>query len=79
LIYLRSNKLISLQLALRNILLANQISTGGSDSAGFSERAMVGMTVKYAVIVVSSIPVLILYPFIQKYFIKGIMIGAIKG
>lgn len=79
LIYLRSNKLISLQLALRNILLANQISTGGSDSAGFSERAMVGITVKYAVIVVSSIPVLILYPFIQKYFIKGIMIGAIKG
>lgn len=79
LIYLRSNKLISLQLVLRNILLANQISTGGTDSAGFGERAMVGVTVKYAVIVVSSIPVLILYPFIQKYFIKGIMVGAIKA
>jgi putative aldouronate transport system permease protein len=79
LIYLRSNKLVNLQLVLRNILMANEISTGGNDSSGFGERAMIGVTVKYAVIVVSSIPVLILYPFIQKYFIKGIMVGAIKG
>lgn len=79
LIYLRSNEKISLQLALRNILLANQISSGGSDSGGFGEVAKVGLTVKYAVIIVSSIPVMILYPFIQKYFVKGVMIGAIKG
>ncbi|EMS69204.1 carbohydrate ABC transporter permease [Ruminiclostridium cellobioparum] len=79
LIYLRSNERISLQLALRNILLANQISSGGSDSGGFGEVAKVGLTVKYAVIIVSSIPVMILYPFIQKYFVKGVMIGAIKG
>ncbi len=79
LIYLRSTKRASLQLVLRNILLANQISTGGSDSAGFGERAMIGVTVKYAVIIVSSVPVIILYPFIQRYFIKGIMVGAIKG
>lgn len=79
LIYLRSNSRISLQLALRNVLLANQISTGGSDSSGFGERAMIGLTVKYAVIVVSSIPVIIMYPFIQKYFVKGVMVGAIKG
>jgi putative aldouronate transport system permease protein len=79
LIYLRSNKLESLQLVLRNILMANQISTGGNDSSGFGERAMIGVTIKYAVIVVSCIPVMILYPFIQKYFIKGIMVGAIKG
>jgi putative aldouronate transport system permease protein len=79
LIYLRSGKRASLQLVLRNILLANQISTGGSDSAGFGERAMIGVTVKYAVIIVSSVPVIVLYPFIQRYFIKGIMVGAIKG
>jgi putative aldouronate transport system permease protein len=79
LIYLRSSQRASLQLVLRNILLANQISTGGSDSAGFGERAMIGVTVKYAVIIVSSVPVIILYPFIQRYFIKGIMVGAIKG
>jgi ABC-type glycerol-3-phosphate transport system permease component len=76
LIYLRSSSNISLQLALRNILLANQIS-GGGDS--FGEMVKIGITVKYAVIVVSSLPVVILYPFIQKYFIKGIMVGAIKG
>ena len=77
LIYLRSSSLISLQLALRNILLANQITGGGQES--FGEMAKIGLTVKYAVIVVSSLPVVILYPFIQKYFIKGVMIGAIKG
>ena len=79
LIYLRSGKLINIQLVLRNILMANQISTGGTDAAAFGERAMIGVTVKYAAIVVSSIPVLILYPFIQKYFVKGIMVGALKG
>lgn len=79
LIYLRSNKLINIQLVLRNILMANQISTGGTDAVAFEERAMIGVTVKYAVIIVSSIPVLILYPFIQKYFVKGILVGALKG
>ena len=79
LIYLRSHSLINLQLVLRNILLANQISTGGNDASGFGERAMVGVTVKYAAIIVSTIPVLVVYPFIQKYFVKGVMIGALKG
>lgn len=79
LIYLRSNEKISLQLALRNILLANQMSGGSSDSGGFGDVAKIGLTVKYAVIVVSSIPVVILYPFIQKFFVKGVMVGAIKG
>ncbi|MCL2320271.1 MAG: carbohydrate ABC transporter permease [Treponema sp.] len=78
LIYLRSTQRISLQLALRNILLANQISSS-SGGEGFGEMAKIGITVKYAVIVVSSLPVVILYPFIQKYFIKGVMVGAIKG
>jgi ABC-type glycerol-3-phosphate transport system permease component len=76
LIYLRSNERISLQLALRNILLANQMATS---SEGASDLARLGLTIKYAVIVVSSLPMVILYPFIQKYFIKGIMVGAIKG
>jgi ABC-type glycerol-3-phosphate transport system permease component len=77
LIYLRSTGRISLQLALRNILLANQISTSATEGA--SELARIGLTVKYAVIVISSLPMVVLYPFIQKYFIKGIMVGAIKG
>jgi ABC-type glycerol-3-phosphate transport system permease component len=77
LIYLRGSERISLQLALRNILLANQLSSGGGE--GFGEVAKIGLTVKYAVIVVSSLPVALLYPFIQKYFIKGVMVGAVKG
>ena len=43
------------------------------------EQVMVGETLKYAVIVVATVPILLIYPFIQKYFVKGIMIGAIKG
>ncbi|CCX37636.1 putative uncharacterized protein [Clostridium sp. CAG:1013] len=77
LIYLRSSEKISLQLALRNILMANQVSSGST--GGFTEMAQISLTVKYAVIVVSSLPVVILYPFIQKYFVKGVMVGAIKG
>jgi ABC-type glycerol-3-phosphate transport system permease component len=76
LIYLRSADRISLQLALRNILLANQITSAGYDAG---ELARIGLTIKYAIIVVSSLPMVVLYPFIQKYFIKGIMVGAIKG
>jgi ABC-type glycerol-3-phosphate transport system permease component len=76
LIYLRSSGRISLQLALRNILLANQMA---SSSEGATDLARLGLTIKYAVIVVSSLPMVVLYPFIQKYFIKGIMVGAIKG
>jgi ABC-type glycerol-3-phosphate transport system permease component len=78
LIYLRSKDLISLQLALRNILMANQFS-GDTGADGFASMAKTGLTIKYAVIVVSSLPVVILYPFIQKYFIRGIMVGSIKG
>lgn len=76
LIYLRSTSKISLQLALRNILLANQISSG---DASYAERAMIGVTVKYCAIVVSCIPMMIVYPFVQKFFIRGVMVGAIKG
>lgn len=76
LIYLRSQSKISLQLALRNILLANQ--AGGGDSS-YAERAMIGVTVKYAAIVISCIPMMIIYPFVQKFFLKGVMVGAIKG
>lgn len=76
LIYLRSQSKISLQLALRNILLANQLSAGDSS---YSERAMIGVTIKYAAIIISCIPMMIVYPFVQRFFIKGVMVGAIKG
>ena len=49
----------------------------GADEA--ARQAMRAETIKYSVIVVSSIPMLIIYPFVQRFFVKGVMIGAIKG
>lgn len=76
LIYLRSTEKQNLQLVLRNILLANQVNSG---DGSFSESTKLGVTIKYAVIVVSCIPMMIAYPFVQKFFVKGVMIGALKG
>lgn len=76
LVYLRSTSKITLQLALRNILLANQVNTG---EVSYAERAMIGVTIKYAAIVISCVPMMIVYPFVQRFFIRGVMVGAIKG
>lgn len=65
-----------LQLILRNMLIDNQMvdsATGGND------QFLIFETMKYAVIVVSTLPMLIFYPFVQKYFDKGVMIGGVKG
>jgi len=78
LIYIRTNALYPLQLVLRDILIANNVFSGGTGSLGAYDQ-MYAETVKYAVIIISSLPMLIIYPFIQKYFEKGVMIGAIKG
>lgn len=78
LIYLNDPDLHPLQLILREILVQGQLSElSGSGNA--SENVIHAENVKYAIIVVSTIPILCFYPFIQKYFAKGIMIGAIKG
>lgn len=80
LLYLNTDELQPLQFALRNILLSNQAFEGGSGSAGGGGYAQqFADQIKFAVIIVSTVPVLCLYPFIQKYFEKGVMIGAVKG
>ena len=76
LIYLRSTDKQNLQLVLPNILLANQVNSG---DGSFSESAKLGVTIKYAVIVVSCVPMMLAYPFVQRFFVKGVMIGALKG
>jgi putative aldouronate transport system permease protein len=78
-IYLRDENKYPLQLIIRGILLQNQFDGMGTDTIGLQDRVLLSEGIKYAVIIVSSIPVLLLYPFVQRYFIKGIMIGAIKG
>ncbi len=64
-----------LQIVLRRILiLTDMTDTGGADDA-----AQIAETIKYATIIVSTVPILCLYPFLQKYFTKGVMVGAVKG
>lgn len=79
-IYLNSAKKYPLQLVIRSILIQTQmIDTNALDVAEIDARMKLAEAMKYGVIIISSIPVLILYPFIQKYFIKGVMIGSVKG
>ena len=79
-IYIRDQSMYPLQLVLRNILIENQVSQellGDTQQMALQfERA--GL-IKYVSIVVSAAPLMILYPFIQKYFVKGVLIGSVKG
>jgi putative aldouronate transport system permease protein len=79
LVYLKDTSLYPLQIVLRNILIQNQISDPSKDVAQQLERQQLANVLKYALIVVSSLPVLIIYPFIARHFTKGVMVGAVKG
>lgn len=80
LIYLKSEINYPLQLVLRDILIANEVSPDMiSDLTSVAEQQRIAEQLKYGTIVVASLPLLALYPFLQKYFMKGIFIGAIKG
>ncbi|HOJ12101.1 MAG TPA: carbohydrate ABC transporter permease [Clostridiales bacterium] len=80
LIYITDRKKFPLQLILREILIQNQMDEMmNSDIENLAQQMMMAEVIKYAVVIVASVPVLMLYPFLQKYFVKGVMIGAIKG
>lgn len=82
LIYLNDKSLMPLQSFLRELLLSNQVTTGslqGLDASAAAAKMQLAQTLKYSAIIVSTVPVLCVYPFIQKYFVKGVMIGSIKG
>jgi putative aldouronate transport system permease protein len=79
LLYLNDQALYPLQIMLRNILVQNQVDFTMIDIASYAARQAMRELLKYALIVVASVPVLLIYPFVQRYFLKGIMIGAIKG
>ena len=79
-IYLNSASKQPLQLVLRSILIQNQPEPGMvSDMQSTAQRAQLAELLKYATIIISSLPLMILYPFFQKYFDNGIMAGAVKG
>ncbi|CAM4116173.1 carbohydrate ABC transporter permease [Lederbergia lenta] len=82
LIYLRDSNLFPLQLVLRDVLIltqAQEVMDSGALMEGNAELQNVSELIKYGVVIIASLPVLILYPFVQKHFVKGVMIGSIKG
>ena len=82
LIYLKDPELYPLQLVLRSILIMNESAAEmmeSSDPDTVAEQQRIIEVIKYGLIMVASVPVLLLYPFLQKYFVKGVMIGALKG
>ena len=79
-IYLKSDNLAPMQLVLRRILIQNQPMPGMiSDQLAMAELKRLSEMIKYSAIVISSLPLMIMYPFFQKYFEQGVMVGSIKG
>ena len=83
LIYINDKDLLPLQTFLRNILVTNTVGTVSQtqnlNPEALQKKIYLAQTIKYSAIIVSTLPVLCIYPFVQKYFVKGVMIGAIKG
>ncbi|MBQ8233735.1 MAG: carbohydrate ABC transporter permease [Lachnospiraceae bacterium] len=82
LIYLYDEKLYPLQSVLRDLLMSSKLALSNEtteDPAMIEALTKLEQTLKYSVIIVSSVPVLCIYPFIQKFFVKGVMVGSVKG
>ena len=77
-IFLNSAEKFPLQLVLRQVLLSNDVSsmTTGVD---IGAQLAISETIRYALVIIATLPILLLYPFLQKYFVKGVMVGAVKG
>ncbi|MGI6671431.1 MAG: carbohydrate ABC transporter permease [Christensenellales bacterium] len=75
-LYLQDRTLQPLQLVLRQILIQNDVTEMIQQS---TDQDLIAETIKYAVIVVATAPILCLYPFLQKYFVRGVLVGAVKG
>ena len=76
-LFLKDRNLYPLQLYLREVLIFSNTDSmmGGAET----DRVAIGETIKYTTIMVATIPILMIYPFLQKYFVKGVMVGAVKG
>ncbi|TVY11199.1 carbohydrate ABC transporter permease [Paenibacillus cremeus] len=79
LIYLSNKSLFSLQLVLRGILIQSNVQADMLEAEDMVRRQYEAELLKYALIIVTSLPILIVYPFMQKYFVKGVMVGSVKG
>ncbi|MFD0958035.1 carbohydrate ABC transporter permease [Paenibacillus chungangensis] len=83
LMYLQNRELFPLQLVLREILIVNEMSSNmmmdGDSMLAMAEQAKVADMIKYAIIIISALPLLVVFPFVQRFFIKGVLIGSLKG
>ena len=78
--YLSDRSKYPLQIVLREILIMGQIAESDITDLDSAERIQgLSQLLKYALIVISSAPMMLIYPFVQKYFVKGVMIGSLKG
>ena len=77
-IYLRDKNKFPLQLILRDVVVKSEVEDM-TIGAAFGNSYAMSFTIKYATVIVATVPILILYPWIQKYFVKGVMIGSLKG
>ena len=78
-IYLRSRSKYPLQLYLREVLINSSTDSMMSGQSSGQDVLAISESIKYATVMVSTLPILMVYPFLQKYFVKGMMVGAIKG
>ncbi len=82
LIYITDENLYPLQLVLRNILTQSDVTANAAMLSGvtsYADQQRVTELIKYGMIIVASLPLIVLYPFLQRYFVKGMLIGAVKG
>ena len=79
LMYLQDDNKMPLQVVLRNLVLMNQANQMGSSGDAMITKQKLAEQLKYCIVVVAAVPLLIFYPFVQKYFAKGVTIGAVKG
>ena len=77
-VIIRDRSMLPLQVILREILLFSDAATVGAE-AGVMDAEAIGRTIRFATIVVATAPIVAIYPFLQKHFVKGVMVGAIKG
>ena len=78
-LYLSDPDLQPMQIYLRKVLILANTSIIGDKMTTGTERSMATLQLKYSIILVATLPILVVYPFLQKYFVKGVMIGSIKG
>ena len=77
LIYMRTRSKYPLQLFLREMIIENTAASTARSAS--DDESLTEQTIKYATIIVATVPILMLYPFLQRFFVKGIMVGAVKG